>query len=144
MPGYMVGRPVRQPNAGVDFIPQSGIYEFCYWPRVAPPPSLYSVSFSSMYRNAGPWVLLVRRKLPFPQCFSLKIRTRNRVWEMSSGQNHVFNIWNRSHRQNLRSTLGQAEPIAQYLFKDLTAGLGWWVGAVGRAVDSSLLQSVGI
>jgi hypothetical protein len=29
-PGFMVGRPVRQPYAGVDFIPQSGIYEFGY------------------------------------------------------------------------------------------------------------------
>ena len=28
MPGYMVGGTVRQPYAGVDFIPQSGIYEF--------------------------------------------------------------------------------------------------------------------
>jgi hypothetical protein len=26
--GYMAGWPVRQPQAGVDFIPQSGIYEF--------------------------------------------------------------------------------------------------------------------
>jgi hypothetical protein len=26
----MAGRPVRQPYAGVDFIPQSGIYEFGY------------------------------------------------------------------------------------------------------------------
>jgi hypothetical protein len=24
-------RPVRQPYAGVDFIPRSGIYEFGYW-----------------------------------------------------------------------------------------------------------------
>jgi hypothetical protein len=29
-PGYMAGGPVRQPYAGVDFIPQSGIYEFGY------------------------------------------------------------------------------------------------------------------
>ncbi len=27
------GGPVRQPYAGVDFIPQSGIYEFGYWAR---------------------------------------------------------------------------------------------------------------
>jgi hypothetical protein len=27
-PGYIAGGPVRQPYAGVDFIPQSGIYEF--------------------------------------------------------------------------------------------------------------------
>jgi hypothetical protein len=30
-PGYMAGGPVRRPYAGVDFIPQSGIYEFGYW-----------------------------------------------------------------------------------------------------------------
>jgi hypothetical protein len=30
----MAGRPVRQPYAGVDFIPQSGIYEFGYWIRI--------------------------------------------------------------------------------------------------------------
>jgi hypothetical protein len=27
-PGYMAGGPIRQPYAGVDFIRQSGIYEF--------------------------------------------------------------------------------------------------------------------
>ncbi len=26
-PGYMAGGPVRQPYVGVDFVPQSGIYE---------------------------------------------------------------------------------------------------------------------
>ncbi len=30
LPGYMAGGPVRQPCAGVDFISQSGIYEFGY------------------------------------------------------------------------------------------------------------------
>jgi hypothetical protein len=30
MPGYMAGGPVRQPYAGVDFMFQSGIYEFGY------------------------------------------------------------------------------------------------------------------
>ncbi len=30
-PGYLAGGPIRQPYAGVDFIPQSGIYEFGYW-----------------------------------------------------------------------------------------------------------------
>jgi hypothetical protein len=29
-PGYMAGGPVRQPYAGVDFIPQPGIYVFGY------------------------------------------------------------------------------------------------------------------
>jgi hypothetical protein len=29
-PGYIGWQPVRQPFAGVDFIPQSGIYEFGY------------------------------------------------------------------------------------------------------------------
>jgi hypothetical protein len=27
----MAGEPVEQPDAGVDFIPQSVIYEFGYW-----------------------------------------------------------------------------------------------------------------
>ncbi len=30
-PAMQPGSPVRQPNAGGDFIPQSGIYEFGYW-----------------------------------------------------------------------------------------------------------------
>ncbi len=34
-PGNMVGGPVRQPYAGVDFLPHSGIYEFGY--RFTPP-----------------------------------------------------------------------------------------------------------
>ncbi len=28
------GGPVRQPYAAVDFVPQSGIYEFGYWTEV--------------------------------------------------------------------------------------------------------------
>ncbi len=32
---YMAGGPVRQPYAGVDFIPQSRIFEFGYWWKMA-------------------------------------------------------------------------------------------------------------
>ncbi len=32
-PGYLAGGPVRQPYGGVNFIPQTGIYEFGYWIR---------------------------------------------------------------------------------------------------------------
>ncbi len=34
------GVPVRQPYAEVDFIPQSGIYEFGYWVRSQNPPPI--------------------------------------------------------------------------------------------------------
>jgi hypothetical protein len=40
----MAGGPVRQPVAGVDFIPQSEIYEFGYWTRSRT--FLYAVSLS--------------------------------------------------------------------------------------------------
>ncbi len=34
MPCYMAGGPVQQLYAGVDFMSQSGIYEFGYWSRI--------------------------------------------------------------------------------------------------------------
>ncbi len=66
---------------------------------------LYSVSFSSMYRNTDQWLLLVRRKLPLSLVLTsigqkkasshwlvFTRDTRNKYRKKSSGQTHLFNI----------------------------------------------------
>jgi hypothetical protein len=50
-------------------------------PRVAP---LYSVSFSSMYRNTDHWLLQVQGKITLTYAHN---------WDRSLGQTHLLNIW---------------------------------------------------
>jgi hypothetical protein len=81
-------------------------------------PLLFS-SFSSMYHNTDHWLLLVRRKLPYTDWFSLEIHI---IVTERRAQIHLFNIckYNRSHGKNLRSTPVQAVPFARYNFKHST------------------------
>jgi hypothetical protein len=58
---------------------------------------------------------MVRRELLLTHIVFIRAK-RNRDREKSSGQTHLFSI--KEHGQNLRSTPGHTEPIAQYFFKN--------------------------
>ncbi len=65
--------------------------------------------------NTNSWLQLVKRKLPLINWHSLKKHVLGK--ELRPGPSfYYFN--NRSHRQNLRSTPGQAEFIAKHFFKN--------------------------
>jgi hypothetical protein len=97
---------------------------------------LYSVSFTSMHRITDHWLLLARRKLPLTYLFSFEIRVIGRERRPHARPTCEY-LNNRSHGQNLRSTPGKAEPIAQYLFKIRTQD------CCGFGIDRQTLWPIG-
>ncbi len=80
-------------------------------------PPLFSLIFIYVAQHRS--LTSIGQKKASSHSLILNRDTCNRDREKSSGQIHLSNILNyRSHGQNLRSTLSQAEPTAQYLIQN--------------------------